>query len=167
MTIEELDSLPVVGEESSPVAGREQNGNAISPEDLDALPVIGGEDGAISAEQLDQLPIVGEEKPELGMFERMGLEKQAQTGKDASVLDFLPVVGGVRQAEQNRQEAMEQKLFSGEYRDTLEASRYALSLGISQEEVRRINGLGDDAAVRKGFSDAVKDRFTARIRSLR
>ena len=104
-------------------------------------------------------------KPKLGIRERLKLEKQAQTGKVASDLDLLPVLGGIRQAEQNRQEAMEQKLFSGEYRDTLEASRYALSLGIPQEEVRRINGLGDDAAIRKGFSDAVKDRFAARIRS--
>lgn len=94
--------------------------------------------------------------------------KEARFGKELSgicaVLANTPVIGTNMEAEQNRQMLIEEKLAKGEFSNTLEMSRAALTLGIPQETIKQITdaAAGDAAKARQYFSELVLDDYEKR-----
>ena len=95
--------------------------------------------------------------------------KEAKLGKELSgfgaVMANLPVAGAHMEAEQNRQMLMEEKLARGEFANTFEMTKAALTLGIPRETVKKINeaAAGNVDLARQLFSDLVMDDYERRL----
>lgn len=85
---------------------------------------------------------------ELGPLERMYQEDIASKGADEGVLEFIsrriPVIGSFVKLDDKRVNYVMGNLANGEYSNPMEMAKVALSIGIPEETVRRINEQVDD-----------------------
>lgn len=137
------------------------------------------DDGFGAEEPVDGAP----EKKSLGIFGTLGAQTAAKAGREVgtveAIAENLPVVGQVMDAEYNRQWNNLRRLYEGDFQSDLEARILAKQVGISEDDMQRINeeaGYGgrnlfgnytqvDMDTVKARFKELVAPEFAKRLQA--
>ena len=125
------------------------------------------------------------EKQSLGVLGTLKAQKEAELGREMGYGETLarsiPFLGSILDATEKGKESNERRLYNGEFRDTLEASRLAKAIGVPEEKIREINEEAnanatgytvfgapinpDTDLARQRYHDLLQDALIARIQT--